>query len=93
MPNIGYGSDKRTKFMLPNGLYKYTVSNVKDLELLMMHNNTYCAEIAHNVSSRKRAEILKRADELSIRVINGAYYSILNLIHSAALNKVEAEAE
>ena len=72
MPNIGYGSDKRTRFMLPNGLYKFTVSNVKDLELLMMHNNTYCAEIAHNVSSRKRAEILKRADELSIRVINGA---------------------
>ena len=83
MPNIGYGSDARTKYMLPNGLYKFTVSNVKDLELLMMHNNTYCAEIAHGVSSKKRVEILKRADELSIRVINGA----------AAVAKVEAEAE
>lgn len=70
MPNIGYGSDARTRNMLPNGLYKFTVSNVRDLELLMMHNDRYCAEIAHNVSSRKRIAIVKRADELSIRVIN-----------------------
>lgn len=56
--------------MLSNGLYKFTVSNVRDLELLLMHNDRYCAEIAHNVSSRKRTAILKRADELSIRVIN-----------------------
>ena len=56
--------------MLPNGLYKYTVRNVKDLELLMMHNKKYCAEIAHSVSARKRMDIVKRAKELSIRVIN-----------------------
>ena len=93
MPNIGYGSDKRTKFMLPNGLYKFTVKNVQDLELLMMHNNTYCAEIAHSVSARKRAEILKRADELSIRVINGALVFWNEFMCSAAMAKVEAEAE
>jgi len=38
MPNIGYGSDKRTRHYLPNGFKKFVVSNVKDLELLMMHN-------------------------------------------------------
>ena len=82
MPNIGYGSDARTRNMLSNGLYKFTVSNVRDLELLLMHNDRYCAEIAHNVSARKRMDILKRANELSIRVING----------NARVAKVEAEA-
>merc|ERR1719367_2212274 len=68
---IGYGSNKKTKFLLPNGLYKFGVSNVRDLELLLMHNRTYCAEIASNVSTRKRKEILERAEQLNIRVING----------------------
>lgn len=57
--------------MLPNGFYKFTVSNVNDLELLLMHNRTYCAEIAHNVSRKKRIEIVNRADELNVKVING----------------------
>jgi len=41
MPNIGYGSDKRTRHYLPNGFKKFVVSNVKDLELLMMHNRYF----------------------------------------------------
>jgi large subunit ribosomal protein L32e len=28
MPRIGYGSDKRTKHMLPTGFYKFIVHNV-----------------------------------------------------------------
>ena len=38
MPNIGYGSDKKTRHFLPNGFKKFVVHNVKELELLMMHN-------------------------------------------------------
>ncbi|TXG54256.1 hypothetical protein EZV62_019512 [Acer yangbiense] len=38
MPNIGYGSDKKTRHYLPNGFKKFVVHNVKELELLMMHN-------------------------------------------------------
>lgn len=29
MPSIGYGSNKRTKHMMPDGFYKFTVHNVK----------------------------------------------------------------
>ncbi|MFY7945277.1 MAG: eL32 family ribosomal protein [Crocinitomicaceae bacterium] len=32
---------------------KFLVSNVKELDVLLMHNRKYAAEIAHNVSSRK----------------------------------------
>lgn len=38
MPNIGYGSNKKTKHLLPNGFLKYIIHNVSDLNLLLMHN-------------------------------------------------------
>ncbi len=52
MPKIGYRNDKKTRFHLPNGLKKFVVNNTKDLEVLLMNNRTFCAEIAHNVSAR-----------------------------------------
>lgn len=71
MPNIGYGGAKKTRHQMPDGFLKFRVFNVADLEMLLMHNRKYSAEIASNVSARKRKSIVDRAAQLNIKVING----------------------
>lgn len=29
MPSIGYGTNKKTKHMMPDGFFKFTISNIK----------------------------------------------------------------
>jgi len=67
---IGFGSNKKTRHMMPSGHRAFLVHNTKDVELLLMHNRTYAAEIAHAVSSRKRVEIVARAKALGVKVTN-----------------------
>ncbi|CAJ0607418.1 unnamed protein product [Cylicocyclus nassatus] len=55
MPTIGFGSDKRTKFVLPCGYKKVLVRNVKDLDMLLMQSFRY----------------IERAAQLNIKLTNG----------------------
>ncbi|KAG6842617.1 60S ribosomal protein L32 [Blastosporella zonata] len=62
----------KTRHLLPNGLKKFLVNNVRELDLLLMHNKSFAAEIAHGVSSRNRTTILERAKVLGVKVTNPA---------------------
>ena len=52
---------------MPNGLKKFLVNNEKEVDLLLMHNKSYAAEVAHGVSSKNRIGILARS-VLSLRL-------------------------
>jgi len=40
------------------------------ISILLMHNHTYAAEIAHGVGARKRIEIIAKAKSLGVKVTN-----------------------
>ncbi|EPY84654.1 60S ribosomal protein L32 isoform 3-like protein [Camelus ferus] len=68
--HISYGSNKKTKHMLPSGFRKFLVHNIKELEMLLMCNKSYCAETAHKVSSKNCKAIVEIVAQLAIRVTN-----------------------
>jgi large subunit ribosomal protein L32e len=72
MVNQGFGSDKKTRHLLPNGFKKFVVHNLKELEVLLMHNKTYAAEVAHNVSAKNRKTIVDRAAVRSLIFVSDA---------------------
>ncbi|XP_040352828.1 60S ribosomal protein L32-like [Herpailurus yagouaroundi] len=70
VPHIGYESSKKTKYMLPSGFWKFLVHHIKELEVLLIYNKSYCTEIAHNVSSQTHQATAERAAQLATRVTN-----------------------
>lgn len=69
-PKIGYGSNKKTRYLNSKGQKVVTVSNIKQLEALLMNNKLYSAEIAHNVSAKNRVAILSKARAIGVKVTN-----------------------
>lgn len=41
---IGYGSNKKTRHLMPSGHKAFLVHNPADVDLLLMHNKTFAAE-------------------------------------------------
>jgi ribosomal protein L32E len=41
---IGFGSNKKTRHMMPSGHKAFLVNNTRDVDLLLMHNKTFAAE-------------------------------------------------
>ena len=69
MPTVGYGADKRTRFLHPSGFREVMVSNVDNLKRITDVQKE-AARITSSVGKRKRTEIVKKAEELKIKVLN-----------------------
>ena len=67
---IGYGTKRDHRHVLPSGFKKFLIRTPADLEILLMNNRTYAAELASNLSSRKSEKIMLRARELNVKVLN-----------------------
>ncbi|KAK2115522.1 60S ribosomal protein L32, partial [Saguinus oedipus] len=70
MPNIGYESNKKNKPHAAQWLPKFLVHDIKELEVLLICNKSYCGEIAPSVSSKNCKAIMERATQLAVRVTN-----------------------
>jgi large subunit ribosomal protein L32e len=65
---IGYGSPRVTRHLHPSGYNDVLVYNVDDL--LKLDKVRDAARIGASVGRRKRIQILKKAKELNIKVLN-----------------------
>ncbi|OGI11946.1 50S ribosomal protein L32e [Candidatus Micrarchaeota archaeon RBG_16_36_9] len=68
LPRRGYGSPKDVKFLHPSGFEEKLVYNFKDL--MSINSQKQACKIASSVGRKKRIEIMKKAEELKIKVLN-----------------------
>ncbi|KAF3830889.1 hypothetical protein GH733_002127 [Mirounga leonina] len=66
----GYLAAKELAWKTAEEQKKFLVHNVKELEVLLMCNESHCAEIAHSVSSKNHKATVERAAQWAIRVAN-----------------------
>lgn len=68
MVKVGYRGPKLARGLHPSGFEEVIVHNPEELETIDPRRQA--VRIASNVGRRKRAEIIKRAEELGITVLN-----------------------
>ena len=64
---VGYCSPKKVRGLHPSGFTEKLVYNIKDLETIQPHQ---AIRISQSVGRRKRAEIVEKAQELAIHILN-----------------------
>lgn len=67
-PGPGYGSPKIIKSLHPCGLEDVLINNVKEMEKLDAQKQV--CRIASGVGKKKRMDLIKKAGELKIKVLN-----------------------
>lgn len=68
MPNAGYGSPKAVRGLHPSGYEDILIHNPTDLEKI--DSKKQACRIASTVGKRKRFDIMKKALELKIKILN-----------------------
>jgi large subunit ribosomal protein L32e len=68
LPRPGYGSPKSVRGLHPSGFEEFLVYNLKDLEKI--NPEKQACRISATVGKKKRLEIMKKAEELKIKVLN-----------------------
>ena len=67
-PSMGYKGPKVARFLHPSGYKEVIVYNVADLSNVDV--NTQAVRIAHRVGKRKRADIIAKAKEMNLKILN-----------------------
>jgi len=70
VPGSGYGRPKKIRFLHPSGYAEKLVRNMQDLLLLEKEKERVAARISGTIGLKKKIEMLKKADELKIVVLN-----------------------
>ncbi len=68
MPTVGYGAPKKMRYLHPSGFREILVNNLNDLGKVNAEKEA--VKIASAVGARKRTEILKKAGEMKLKVLN-----------------------
>ncbi len=84
-PSMGYKGPKIARYLHPSGYREVLVNNVADLSTI--DSSIQAARIAHTVGKRKRADIIAKAKELNVKILN------VKVSAEAEEEKTEEEAE
>lgn len=71
MPNAGYRKPENVRGLHPSGFEEVLVHNVSDVEAL---DENQAARIASKVGGRKKEQMIEKADDIGVKVLNRGEY-------------------